>query len=296
LVNSAYVISKHSFNPLPNPRLATALGERETMSDDSAPNEVTDSKASPAETTTPAAPSRGKLRQVILFSLLAVMLAAFAYDYRVARPRVEEAYKQIVELNDATNSMAMANPTLNTDIHREISRTPSRTYTDGPYRVEVFSWMAGLPFRSHNLYAIYTSNGNDLVFMRHYKFVMPENELNPPSPQPTNGESGDDELDGEEPGGGGMGGMPPFRDGPGLSGGGGRPQRPSGESDDEGDNPHGEEGAVSPDDSPEEETTSPEATTPEATTPEATGEPTEEPADATPPAEPATSEAKEKDA
>lgn len=196
--------------------------------------------------------NRGRLRQIILIGLLALMLAALAYDYRVARPSVERAFDQIVKLNDQMNLSADPTPTLNTHIHKEIGRDPSWAYTEGPYRVEVFSWTAGLPFRTHDLYAVYVPNGNDLIFMRHYKFALPDNELDPPRPV-NSGDGGGDAvgadgmpappigmgMDGPDgPGGpGGPGGM---RGGPGGPGAGdageegGRPRRPRGEDDGDG--------------------------------------------------------------
>jgi hypothetical protein len=204
------------------------------MSDESTPdpNEAPEhTTTSPSKNSDGAPAKPGRLRQIILFTLLGLMLMAAAYDYIIARPNVDKAYDQISQLNNSMNSASMSKQTLNTDIHKEINRTPEKTYTQGPYRVEVFSWMAGLPFRTHDLYAVYTPKGNDLVFMRHYKFAMPKNELDPPVARPRN--SSDDEGDDEGPqmdGGGGGGGFPPFRDPVDL--GDDRPQRPEGESED----------------------------------------------------------------
>ena len=291
------------------------------MSDDSVRDNATDPQDAQKSTTAPTpesvtgekAAKRGKLRQLILIGLLGLMSLALAYDYRIARPRVDQAYDQIVRLNDQMNLMETAKPTLNTDIHKEIGRTPLRTYTDGHYRIEVFSWTAGLPFRTHDLFAVYVANGNDLVFMRHYKFEMPDDELNPPKRQPI-GASGED-LEGEYsmpeapnsmtmegPMGRGQGG--PGRGG--ESGGEDRPQRPSGDSEDE--NPGAEEGSPIP---PESAGYTPPVSTPsddapadgapaDASAPEASSTPADTPADAQPPAEsnpaPAASEAKKKDA
>ena len=267
------------------------------MSDDSAPDKAQDapeqstepSSASVAET---KAPKRSNLRQMILFGLLALMVGAFAYDYRIVRPSVDRAYEQITQLNDAMNSSATSKPTLNTDIHREIDRKPARSYTEGPYHVEVFSWTAGLPFRTHDLYAIYTPNGDDYVFMRHYKFALPEDELTHPVPATRPG----DEIDqSEEPddGGGGGGGFPPFRDipgGPGGPGGDGegegRPQRPDGDSEEE--NSGAEEGSVSPDDTPEGDAPpadKPEEDAPPADKPEGDAPPADKPEGDAPPAD-----------
>lgn len=259
------------------------------MSDDSHPDNATDpsdsagptSASAPASLSGAAGPKRGTLRQIILFCLLGVMLVALAYDYRIARPNVEKAFDQIVHLNDQMNLSAKPTPTLNSDIRKEIGRDPARVYSEGPYRIEVFSWTSGLPFRTHDLFAVYVPNGNDLVFMRHYKFALPDNELDSPKPQPAEGEvtampappvgmTMDDDGAGGRGGPGGEGGG---RGGPG-GGGGGRPQRPSGEDQDE--NPGAAEGSpVTPDAegaAPSENPTPSDATsdTPEASAPEGT--------------------------
>ncbi|MDP6556479.1 MAG: hypothetical protein QGG71_17545 [Pirellulaceae bacterium] len=291
------------------------------MSDDSAPDNATDPRDVPESMPAPIpespageAPKRSRLRLTILLCLLGLGLLGLAYDRQVARPNVSKAYDQIVQLNDQMNTSANAKPTMNTDIHKEINRAPRRTYTDGPYRIEVFSWTAGLPFRTHDLFAVYVPKGNDLVFMRHYKFALPDDELNPPA-APRSGDGGDESegMEGaptpegmmEMPIGGGRGG--PGRGGEGGGEGrrqrpsGDRPQRPSGDGEDE--NPGAEEGSPIPPESAGDAapaSTPPDDAAPDASAPEARAVPAETPADTQPAAEseaaPAAPEAKKKDA
>jgi len=228
-----------------HPHLVKGKIMSEDSTRDAAPDvdNAYESTSVPADAANTVAPKRGALRLIVLLSLLGLMLLALAYDYRVARPRVKSAYDRIASLNDAMNASPESIPTLNTHIHKEIGRTPNRTFTEGRYRVEVFSWTAGLPFRTHDLFAVYFPNGNNMVFMRHYMFQMPPpDELTPRETRPA-AEGDFDTV--ELPGPPGMGAGPPFgggdpEGGPGADRGpgrrgesNGRPRRPSGDADPE---------------------------------------------------------------
>lgn len=119
------------------------------------------------------------LRLAAILLLLATMLFALWYDYYVARAAVLEAYERIskknIEMNRASGRVSM----INTDVQAVLGKKPSRTFNEGPYRIEVFSWVGGLPFRTHDLYTIYVSRGNDFVFMMEYVYELPVDELSP---------------------------------------------------------------------------------------------------------------------
>lgn len=125
--------------------------------------------------------NRGRnIRLLILFGVLALMLAALWYDRAVARPGVDAAYEAIAKLNDNINTTGGNRAMTNQDVQNELKRKPSRVRTEGPYEIEVYSWMAGLPFRTHDYYAVYTKDGETRVFKTHYKIKLPLNELVPP--------------------------------------------------------------------------------------------------------------------
>jgi hypothetical protein len=119
------------------------------------------------------------LRLASVLLLLATMLFALWYDYFVARTAVLEAYERIskknIEMNRASGRVSM----INTDVQAVLGKKPSRTFNEGPYRIEVFSWVGGLPFRTHDLYTVYVSRGNDFVFMMEYVYQLPVDELSP---------------------------------------------------------------------------------------------------------------------
>lgn len=123
------------------------------------------------------------VRLTVLFTVLVLMLIGLWYDRKVARPSVEQAWDSIEVLNNKINSEAGRAAMTNTDVQQALNRQPSRTLADGPYQVEVYSWMAGLPFRTRDYYAVYTPGVGKLLFTTHFKYAIPDGELNPPPPR-----------------------------------------------------------------------------------------------------------------
>ena len=108
--------------------------------------------------TTQAAPTSGSSKRlVILLCILALGLAGMGYDQYVARPAVEAAYQSIIEKHGEINASPGKTFT-NKDVQELIGKTPARTLTnpDGN-TVEIYQWRAGLPIRTHDLFAIYLS-------------------------------------------------------------------------------------------------------------------------------------------
>ncbi len=120
---------------------------------------------------TPAAaegptPDGSSKRLVILLGILAVGLAAFAYDRLVARPAVEQAYEKIIAKNDEINQDSTRIFT-NLDVQQLIGKEPSSTFfDDNGDTVEVYQWRAGMPLRTHDLFAVYKKSGDALMFYR----------------------------------------------------------------------------------------------------------------------------------
>ncbi len=112
---------------------------------------------------------RGLIR-LILFGILFLLVVALIYDYRVARPGVNQAYDKITEQSTLVN-MSSTKKFTNKDVQELLGKQPSETFEDpnGDF-VEVYSWRSGLPFRTHDLFAVYKKNGDDWLFHRHQKF------------------------------------------------------------------------------------------------------------------------------
>lgn len=113
------------------------------------------------------------MRQFILFILLAVMLGALWYDRKIARPNVQSAYDRIETLNDEINLKKGHEVLTNKEVQAALNRPPSRVFSIGGYHVEVYSWRAGLPIKTHDYYAVFAGK----LFLKHYKFELPTEEL-----------------------------------------------------------------------------------------------------------------------
>jgi len=147
-----------------------------------------------AETSQETAKPSSKGRTTLLLVVLGLMCAALAYDYRIARPAVEEAFAKIesrsTELNKTPDQFLAKE-----EVQELIGKAPSETFEDGTSIVEVYSWMSGLPVRSHKLFVAYKPYQEQDIFFRMEKFGY-EREPEPvsvgelPEAGTTGGESG----------------------------------------------------------------------------------------------------------
>jgi hypothetical protein len=114
-----------------------------------------------------------------LLGLLALMVGALWYDYKVARPAVEDAYNRIGKLNLDINSKGGQRFMTNVDVQNELKRAPIRTFTENGYMVEVYGWRAGVPTKHHEYYAVYHAPP-PYIFLKHYMNVLDMDELRTP--------------------------------------------------------------------------------------------------------------------
>lgn len=124
------------------------------------------------------------LRLTVLLTILGSLLFAVWYDYKVARPGVDQAFDIVGHINTKYNRSPSMPAMSNQDVRQALGFTPAYSIKKGEYQVEVYAWTAGLPFRSHDYYAVYTGQGTNLTFKRHYKFHLPMEELSPRSAGP----------------------------------------------------------------------------------------------------------------
>lgn len=125
----------------------------------------------------PSEPSNGaRMRRYALYLLLVLMLVALWYDRKVARANVESAYDRIERLNDAINAEKSRKQLTSKEVRAALDTTPARVFTESGYQVEIYSWFAGLPFKTRAYYAVY-SGAPPNRFLKHYKFELPKEEL-----------------------------------------------------------------------------------------------------------------------
>ncbi len=120
--------------------------------------------------------SAQQIRLGLLFGVLALMLFAWWYDWKVARVRVESAFESVEALNKQQNAAA-SGATTSVEVQETLHRKPSRTMKVGEYDVEVYSWIAGLPFRTHDYFAVYSQVNGKSILATHFKFTLPKEEL-----------------------------------------------------------------------------------------------------------------------
>lgn len=108
-------------------------------------------------------------RFAILFVSIVATLA-IVYDYTVARPSVDQAYARINSRLDKFDT-SLSGSLSHHDVRELLQKQPSRIFRDGGKHVEVFSWIAGFPLRTHDLYVVYDQNGRTTSLIRHFKFA-----------------------------------------------------------------------------------------------------------------------------
>lgn len=137
-----------------------------------------------------AAPqSANAVRQAILWGLLALVIAAYAYDYFVARPGADAAEQKIQEFVDARNKLgvkdsAMVSPK---DIHEALGMTPTlvEKHEKEQYEVEYYCWWGPVPFintRRHFISIVYNGEEPNLRFGSHHRNSTPPPEALPIEP------------------------------------------------------------------------------------------------------------------
>lgn len=111
-----------------------------------------------------------RMRKIVLGFVVIVALIALAYDYVIARPSVDQAYALISTRFDQLN--ASAGPALNNvDVRKLLRKQPSRIFRDGNDQVEVFSWIAGFPLHTHDLYVVFRGSEGPATLLRQSKFA-----------------------------------------------------------------------------------------------------------------------------
>jgi len=175
------------------------------------------------ETAAPATQG-GSKRLPILLGVLVLGLVGLAYDRAVARPAVDDAYTKIAKRSEEVNADSTA--TLNNlDVRKLIEREPAEMFTDtnGDW-VEKFSWRAGMPIKTHDLFVVFKERDGNFLFHRASKYEFESggevSKYDAGTPLVVDMD-GADEMEDEdyESGGGGQAGP----GGGGAGGGGGRP-------------------------------------------------------------------------
>jgi len=125
------------------------MTESASPADDNATQPQATPEAPPAKSSTALA------IRIVLLAVLGLLVVGLIYDYRVARPAHEEAWAEIQKMLNSKNTDAGVVKITNKDVQEKFGRTPSSTYKEGRYTVEVFSWRTGLLVTSYPIYVYY---------------------------------------------------------------------------------------------------------------------------------------------
>jgi hypothetical protein len=97
--------------------------------------------------------------RILLYSILGLLVVALAFDFFVARPGQQAAVEKLNAFMPDQSGSAMisnAEPTTYGQVIEAIGVEPSSSEEGPTYFMDRFSWRSGLPWRSHDLYVIYT--------------------------------------------------------------------------------------------------------------------------------------------
>lgn len=142
-------------------------------------HETTSTNPPPAESQPPiqAEPARGGMSplRMVLLLILALMIAALAWDWGMARPASEKAYQTIsVMVEESAARPAEGGQASPADVQKAIGREPTTTKDGGHYIVEEYHWIRGLPFKSYYVIVVYNKREGGT------KYTLANVELNQP--------------------------------------------------------------------------------------------------------------------
>lgn len=115
----------------------------------------------PSAAETASSPFRG-----VLFLILAVMVVALAYDYMWARKQPDLAASRVVARiqPDASATISDVTPPTMKEVEQLVEGTPAERFEGPNYWQLKYSWRAGLPWKTHDLYVVFTKSDPPLYY------------------------------------------------------------------------------------------------------------------------------------
>jgi hypothetical protein len=93
----------------------------------------------------------------LLLLLFGLALAGLLYDYTIARPSIQKADRTIQGLLDGSIEDPNNDDTVTPDeVQLMLGSQPSRVEPLSNGTIEVYSWRSGLPYRTYDLYVVYS--------------------------------------------------------------------------------------------------------------------------------------------
>ena len=145
-------------------------------------SQATPSAPPEAKPATAPAKKGSPIRLLILLVLLALAVGALGYDYLVARPAVDKAYKDIQALVDQRNQSGVGKADLvrSKDIQELLGGKPTivKDYPKEGYTLEWYCWWGPVPFlNTYRQYIVVVYVGDEpRRFSTHHQNEMPTDE------------------------------------------------------------------------------------------------------------------------
>jgi hypothetical protein len=135
---------------------------------------------SPSASTSQRGGTTRLIVRVVLFVILALCLAAFAYDYLYARPQSEAALERIRLLDE--EKLKFAESTFDTDVQQAIGFAPERESPTSNTALEWYRWQGGLPFRRYELWVLYHQDDDGKWVQMSHGLNTPPEDFTSPTP------------------------------------------------------------------------------------------------------------------
>ncbi len=115
---------------------------------------------------TPASTSELKSSplRTVLFVILGVMIVALAYDYLYARQQPNAVATKILPQIDATSAVSNVDPKSMDEVIEIVGRDPIEKTEESNYWRIKYSWRAGLPWKTYDLYIVFTKGDPPIYF------------------------------------------------------------------------------------------------------------------------------------
>ena len=116
-------------------------------------------------TAPPPAKETSPLRLILLLLVFGVALVGLLYDYTIARPAIQKADETIQAvlegtIKDPNNDGGVTEA----EVQDLLGRQPSTVKQLENGKIEIYSWRSGLPYRTYDLYVVYSGQKLPLLY------------------------------------------------------------------------------------------------------------------------------------
>ena len=134
--------------------------------------------------------SAARKRQMILFTILILGVIALLWEFRVARPKSEQAYEAVQNMLKTNYAGAGEVTNTNEDVKKLIGKAPAQTIPRDQHAVEVYKWRRGLPIMAYTVQVLYNKKEDGRMLLVNAKLneAFTDEDLNLtiilPAPEP----------------------------------------------------------------------------------------------------------------